>query len=298
MDKKVVIATHDGMFHPDDIFAVATLLCLLEKTPVLTTVIRTRDEDRLRKADFVVDVGGAHDEKNNRFDHHQAGGAGKRANGISFAAFGLVWQKYGKDIAGSEKLAASVDQKLVSSIDAGDNGIDIYKKNFDDVEPYLVGDFFHNLRPTWQESIDSLDTKFLEAVAIARQILTREIEHSRGSLEAEKLVIAAYESSKDKRVVVLDAFYPHQKTLGGFSEPLFVVHPRPDGKWNVGAIRDDEASFKNRKNLPEAWAGKRDAELASVTGVPDAVFCHNGRFMAVAQSKAGAIKLAELALSS
>jgi uncharacterized UPF0160 family protein len=38
-------------------------------------------------------------------------------------------------------------------------------------------------------------------------------------------------------------------------------------------------------------------ELAQVTGVADAVFCHNKLFMAVAKSKEGAIKLAELALA-
>jgi len=36
--------------------------------------------------------------------------------------------------------------------------------------------------------------------------------------------------------------------------------------------------------------------LAKVTGVPDATFCHNGRFLAVAKSKEGALKLAEIAL--
>ncbi len=43
--------------------------------------------------------------------------------------------------------------------------------------------------------------------------------------------------------------------------------------------------FANRKDLPEAWAGRADAELAEVTGVPDARFCHAGRFMAVAGSR-------------
>ncbi|MEK7088001.1 MAG: MYG1 family protein, partial [Patescibacteria group bacterium] len=42
----------------------------------------------------------------------------------------------------------------------------------------------------------------------------------------------------------------------------------------------------------------RDAKLAEVTGVPDAVFAHRNRFMAVARSKEGAIALAKLALQS
>jgi uncharacterized UPF0160 family protein len=39
-------------------------------------------------------------------------------------------------------------------------------------------------------------------------------------------------------------------------------------------------------------------ELAAVCGVPDAVFCHNGRFIAGAGSLQGALRMAELALAS
>jgi len=83
MSKKVIIATHNGVFHSDDVFAVASLLVLLEATPAVSTVIRTRDENLIRKADFAVDVGGVYAPDKNRFDHHQIGGAGKRGNKIA-----------------------------------------------------------------------------------------------------------------------------------------------------------------------------------------------------------------------
>ena len=41
-----------------------------------------------------------------------------------------------------------------------------------------------------------------------------------------------------------------------------------------------------------------DIVVAEITGVEDAVFCHNHRFICAAESKEGAIKLAKLALSS
>jgi uncharacterized UPF0160 family protein len=50
------------------------------------------------------------------------------------------------------------------------------------------------------------------------------------------------------------------------------------------------------KKLPKAWMGKRDKELAEVTGVIDVVFCHTGRFIAVAKSLDGIMKLAQLAI--
>lgn len=297
MDKTIVIATHDGLFHSDDAFAVAALFLVLEKARVVATVVRTRDENLIKKADFVADVGGIYDADKNRFDHHQAGGAGKRPSGISYAAFGLIWRKFGTDIAGSSALAETIDRKLVAPVDADDTGIDVYSKIFPDINPYTIADYIHNLRPIWQEDANTFDTRFLEAVALARGVLEREIAHARGAFAAAEQVRAAYENSPDKRLVVLDSFYPYEETLSAYPEPLFAVFPRPDGKWNLKTIRDDRSSFKNRMNLPESWAGKRDGELTAVTGVADAVFCHSGRFMAVAKTREGAIALAKLSLS-
>ena len=57
-------------------------------------------------------------------------------------------------------------------------------------------------------------------------------------------------------------------------------------------------SFENRKDLPAAWAGLRDVDLQAVTGVDDAIFCHNGRFLIVAKTLEGARALAKLALDN
>jgi uncharacterized UPF0160 family protein len=63
-------------------------------------------------------------------------------------------------------------------------------------------------------------------------------------------------------------------------------------------MRKEACSFENRKSLPAAWAGKRGKNLAEISGVSDAVFCHNALFMAVANSREGARKLAEFALKN
>ena len=66
-----------------------------KKNNIKYSLERTRDEERITKADYVFDVGGIYDPSINRFDHHQPGGAGKRENDIPYAAFGLVWKTYG-----------------------------------------------------------------------------------------------------------------------------------------------------------------------------------------------------------
>ncbi|MCE9517420.1 MYG1 family protein [Candidatus Nomurabacteria bacterium] len=98
--KKKILVTHNGTFHADDVFATATLSLLLDGN---IKVIRTRDPKIIASADYVYDVGGEYNLYKNLFDHHQKGGAGKRENGIPYAAFGLVWKSYGAAICGSHE---------------------------------------------------------------------------------------------------------------------------------------------------------------------------------------------------
>ena len=84
--------------------------------------------------------------------------------------------------------------------------------------------------------------------------------------------------------------------LQDFSEPLFIVYNSDE--WRIVAMRLNSNSFENRKNLPKSWAGLRDEKLQKISGVSDAIFCHRGLFLAVAKSKEGAIKLAQIAIES
>jgi uncharacterized UPF0160 family protein len=56
--------------------------------------------------------------------------------------------------------------------------------------------------------------------------------------------------------------------------------------------------FANRRDLPAAWAGLTGDELAAVTGVPDAVFCHAARVYVSARTREGIAELARRALQA
>ena len=137
METKIqkIIVTHDSGFHSDDVFAVATVLLVLEKKGEEGIIVRSRDEDVISKADFVVDVGRIYNEENEKFDHHQIGGAGVRENSIPYASFGLVWKKYGEVLCGDSDVQKIMDKSLVQFIDALDNGINLFenklKGNYD-----------------------------------------------------------------------------------------------------------------------------------------------------------------------
>ncbi|KKT25020.1 MAG: hypothetical protein UW07_C0004G0019 [Candidatus Nomurabacteria bacterium GW2011_GWF2_43_8] len=295
-DKKLV--THDGSFHSDDVFACAALCLLLEKKGEKFKIIRTRDEKIIQTGDYVFDVGGIYDEKTNRFDHHQPGGAGRRDNGIEYSSFGLVCKKFGADICGSEQASELLSKKLVFPIDAFDNGFDLVE-NKHDVSPYFIQHIFFAMEPTWRENNLDKNKIFLRCVNMAKEILSREMVQSQDTVLAEESIATIYKNTKDKRIIVLDKNYPFEYILYNFPEPLFAIYPRKaDNTWGVKAVRNNPKTFINRKNLPKAWAGLRDGELQKITGVEDAIFCHRGLFMAVAKTEKGAVKLAQIAVES
>ncbi len=72
-------------------------------------------------------------------------------------------------------------------------------------------------------------------------------------------------------------------------EVLFVIYPDSDGaQYQVKTVPVEAGSFKTRLDLPKAWSGLRDQELAAVTGVADSVFCHLNLFIGGARSLDGA----------
>ena len=296
LNKKKLI-THDGSFHSDDIFACAALSILFKKRGKNFKIIRTRKEEIIEKGDYVFDIGGIYDPKNNRFDHHQNGGAGSRENGIAYSSFGLIWETYGIEISGSDKVAKMIEEKLVEPIDAFDNGQNLVELKHK-IVPYLIQHMFLAMHLTWREDKKKIDKMFLKSVEIAKVILEREIIQCTDALLAEETLIKAYQDALDKRIVVLEKKYPYEEILNRFKEPLFVVFERSDENkyWEAEAVRDNFKSFINRKNFPISWAGLREDELQKVSGVSDAIFCHKGLFMVVAKSREGAIKLAEIAL--
>lgn len=295
-NKKKLI-THDGSFHTDDVFVAASLSLLLEKRGEDFEIIRTRDPKIIETGDFVFDVGGVYDEKTNRFDHHQLNFKEKRQEGILYSSFGLVWKKYSKELCGSEEAAEIMDNRLVVSIDANDNGFDLVENKYD-ISPYGIEKFFHSMCPSWSEDILEMNENFEKCVSIAKVVLGREIIYAKDFIQAQKEVKEIYEKTSDKKIIILDKDYSHQPNYSDFPDLLFVICPRKsDGFWTVRTVRKDENKFDNRKNLPSSWATLRDEELQKVTGVEDAVFCHRALFMAIAKSKEGAIKLAKLALS-
>lgn len=299
MSKEVIITTHDNLFHLDDLFACAVLGLFLDMNSTPYKIVRTRDMDLINQSDYVVDVGNIYDPSVNHFDHHQKEGAGSRANGIPYASTGLVWKKYGEILSGDRDIAAKIDQKIIQVLDADDTGVQYYKNILDDIETLTIHDFLYTFRPTWKEDPESFNTVFLDLIPLVKKYVLRAILVEKDKTEALKKVEDAYNQAIDKRIILMEKPYPGDDFLMSKKEVLYKISPNANGTaWGVKTIRDSRESYDNRKDLPLAWKGLRDEELQKVTGVKDAIFCHNALFLATAKSKEGALELAKIAVES
>jgi uncharacterized UPF0160 family protein len=290
----IKIATHNGPFHCDDVFAVA----VLKKLYPQAEIIRTRDQSVMDACDIVLDVGAAYDHDKKRYDHHQLGKAGQRDNGISYSALGLVWRHYGLEwCEGNADLWKKMDEGLVMPIDADDNGQDLYGLTGFDVHPIGLWDVVKWFRPSFGETF-SFDEGFMGAMTMATQLLERYKAKCLGGLRSAEEVRRVYALQEDNRLIILDEHLPLGDFVSEVPDLLFEVYPDVNNQWRLSTIKKGDGTFASRKTLPAAWAGLQGQALAEVTGVSDAVFCHNERWIAGAQSKEGAVKMAYLALDA
>lgn len=287
----MLIGTHHGKFHADDVFALAILKQLYPTADVL----RSRDLQRLAECDIIVDVGGG------KYDHHTTDKV-YRENGIPYASAGLIWRDFGEKVIEKygaidqiSSLIRTIDEKLIQAIDADDNGVQLDK----DWRIKSISDVVEGFNPAWNSDGDE-DEAFHTAVAFAGKILMNHIGSEISRLDAVEVVENAYRNREQKDLLVLRQFCPWTETLLSVDmkeEVLFVVYPDSTSGYRVQVVPQVAGSFQARKKLPEAWAGKTDDELGRLVGIPDAVFCHPARFIAGATSLESALKMARQAIS-
>lgn len=256
--------THSGKFHADDVFSAALLLYLNPEIMITRGNRVPEDFDGI-----VFDIG------RGQYDHHQKDSR-IRENGIPYAAFGLLWEELGADILG-EELAQKFDESFVQPLDNNDN---TGEKN---ELATLIGNF----NPTW-DAEGSNDEAFFQAVSVAGMILENKFERFRGNERADKRVEEIYAHHEqavhdrekhrdDARILILPEFVPCQKFLSE-TEIAFVIFPSNRGGYCIQPQKK-EYSMNYKCSFPSSWLGLEGEELASVTGLESAIFCHKGGFL-------------------
>lgn len=292
--KKIKVCVHDGNFHADDIFAVATLYMVYKGG---IKIIRSRDEKDWDRCDFVVDVGHVYDPEINRYDHHQVEGAGVRENGVPYASFGLIWKHFGDKLVSSSEIKEDIDKSFVQQIDASDVGLVDFRVEEYDWNMWTVNKLFKLFNSKGDEPRSISGTRFKPLVLVAvkiidRLIMSKEQQH-KDWIKAEE----AYNNAEDKRIIILEKGMAWAHVLVEKPEPIYVIFPVDDeAEYMIQAVSEKEDSFVSRKLLPESWRGKADEVLQEVSGIEDAIFCHRTGHLMKTKTLEGAIETVRKAL--
>ena len=298
------LVTHSGGFHADELLSSVILTRLFPKAELR----RTRDKAWITPSEdrIIYDVGGDFDADAQIFDHHQRPNP-LREDGQPYSSFGLIWAQYGRDYLIAmdvpekdiEAIHGSFDRGFVLPIDLVDNGA---------VNPSEAGPLFSGLTlPALIESLKTVfddnaegadDRAFMAALPVARTLVEAQIKRKSAKFRAEDLVLAAIKAAGAGRILELPMGMPFRAAVekAEADHLLFVIHPR-GADWTLTTIREGDDTFDNRADLPAAWAGLTDAALEAACGVTGAIFCHNGRFIAVANSREAILKMADIAVA-
>ncbi|KAK0830367.1 hypothetical protein LTR73_003646 [Friedmanniomyces endolithicus] len=169
--------------------------------------------------------------------------------------------------------------------------------------------------PQSGKSQDEEDPRFLRASAFVGEQFELELEDRANSwLPARTIVKQAFTERtqydpKGRIMVIpyrpegvpwadhLHAIETEMQSGGQVLYALFAENDQPGCKWRIRAVSLEPGSFENRKGLPEAWRGVRDAELSEVSGVAGCVFVHASGFIGGNATFEGALEMAKKAVN-
>lgn len=326
-----IVCIHDAPQHADDIFCVAAFQLIYPSI----IVIRSRKKEEWDKADFLVDVGNEYIPEEGKYDHHQESFVKyhKSPNtfnwerGPKYAAFGLIWEHYGKEVILSvlskkellkklnrefteEDLTfihTEVENDIVTSVDAIDNG---------DTRPFRLDNGAYRL-PTMSKFIQSLnpcpiveENSYKElfdlSIKMAKTYLERSILKAFTVIVCKDVMLKYLESNFKDGILILDQYLPWSPIFRLLREETkmvdMVIYPSSDG-WMFQSpyfiVSTDMGRFSKfmpngeRRNqrypAPKCLRGKSEKELQEITGINDIVFVHIAGFVGSAKTLKGAV---------
>ncbi len=282
------IVTHDGKFHPDEIYACVLLHFFTGDELKFT---RTRDERIIKKAQndiytYVVDVGGLYEPSKNNLDHHQSTFTDVGTNGDVLSSCGLMWRKLRDTLDVSDFIKSKVDEFTIK-VDRHDNGVEY----FNEVEFVSLYNY-NDVKGTTQK------TRFKRAYAVA---LTHFKNMMNMWTEIERKEIIAKDVLKNAsyNIIYSDEYIGVSPTLNQ-SDNLLLVSPRNESEYTISSLNVGiDVDFSIRCPAPEDWRGLSGNELDEKSGFKDMVFCHKSGFITIVKGdKDSALAVAKKIIES
>lgn len=284
----LVICTHPGKFHADDVFAVAFLKWA--GLHPLHEIVRSSDPADLARADIVLDVGGVYDPETDRYDHHQRSFDRKREDGTPYASFGLIVDHFGRGHM-SEEVFEAFDKNFVRLIDGPDCGHKMFEG-----DAIVIARLIEDFMPSWDENPDdkAMYRTFMEAVRWAEGIIYRTLKRTRSRIKAKEEIAKVISYHDKYRIVELTKFLPWQEYVcSNYEDALLCLFPNIRGGYAVQVVPVSPYSYESYIRPPQEWYGLQNGALQEVCGVPDATFCHANGFICAAATREGAMAMAK-----
>jgi uncharacterized UPF0160 family protein len=300
------IFVHSGVFHGDDVFAVAAAKILWPNTEIFR--VRELPEDFSNNNDIALDIGGKFSFSNNIYDHHFKGG-----NDDQKAAVGKFWSYFdiliieaelGVNVYFKEELKLIADKvynDLLASINRADIGISDWTPISDDMQHLSASAFISSMNVDVSDE-ESQYENFMTAVNAAKIALIGSICQAQKWIEMKNVIKNGIKHFQGKVLEVSQGgpWQEHILNNSKHDEVLFVMFPSERGGYCIQSVPDKLGSFGTRKSFPKRLAGLRGQELSdAVDGLEyptaSSVFCHPGRFIGGAETIDDTLKLAKFA---
>ena len=224
--KAVRIITHDGLFHSDEVFAVA-LLMLFHKE---INIIRTRDAGILERGVkdpdiYVLDVGGDYNPEMRNFDHHQYKVTENKS------AVSLLFESLFPDFKTDRELLM-LNDRLIKGISDWDLG---YAQRDLTGKPLYLPQLISNFN---RYNTDNQDAQFIKAADFAYVVLANEINTAKEIVKAEKIWKKKQVLNND--TVLLNEYCVFWRTIQG-EKTKYKYVVQPDNKnWMVLSVNSNK----------------------------------------------------------
>lgn len=255
------VVTHNGMFHADDVYAIA--LVKMMKLPGYRKVIRTRDPALMEDAQLVIDVGFKYDGVK-YFDHHQKEGCPTFSDGQKKAACSLVWDKFGEGWLLSElrdpEMTGYVFEKMhkfFKGISEWDNG-NRHRGNVMNISEEIS---LMNISPTNDYIQDDMFSIIVKKRVDVLLLMIRRFCTVFGNITVLKNSVKASEDTKPVLVLPYGGLPISEVDTTGYT---CLMYGTKNG-FNIQAIRDitEDGVMKNRALADERIRGSSNIVLGS-----------------------------------
>lgn len=264
MAKAIIV--HVGSFHADDVFTVAYLQMYrkhLGMKPLnVFRNVTLKETHNINHGFIVADIGGG------EFDHHhREEDKKKRANGIPYAAFGLVVRAFHEGFL-SEIEYRRLDEKFIQGIDLHDN------TGCGNTLSHVIScmNYSWDENPPDKLTNNGLD-RFQKAVDFATMVLEAEIRSCKAIIKARDIAAKQYLTGY---TVFMDTYAPVGEFYINNPDIKFVGSPNDRGGYQVVSCRNANGDMKAL--FPKSLRGMdRGIKNPDKNGM---VFCHPSGFIA------------------